>query len=245
MNAIDRLELCPTDRARLTADAHALLDLALRIQGPDALTCTRAHAARHEAGHAIQHLLEGDRVRSVAVFPRCDDWLGLTLAGRPWAVNRDTAPAADLARARILLAGPLAELLTSARPALGAGLDEIVLAHGIACTVAAKLEQPVEAVLLPLLREVVEALLRNAAALKELTRALLRHRKLKGFELRRLLRAVVDSDGHRAPRPLGTPRAGPSTLAPPRGVTPAAVPQRIQAAFACTQYANENHSHLI
>jgi hypothetical protein len=176
-------------RDTLTLDAAGMLSQALQAQGPAALACTREHAARHEAGHACAYLAAGRRLRSVEVYRRGEDWLGWTRADGPGLeVTPDTDPAADLAEARILLAGPLAELTTSTRPALGAGLDEIALARSIAANAAAKLGRDPEELLAWLLAATLALLHKRRPTLDTLSAALLRRRKLKGHDLARLLR---------------------------------------------------------
>lgn len=176
-------------RDTLNLDAAGMLSQALQAQGADALSCTREHAARHEAGHACAYLAEHRRLRSVEVYRQGEHWLGWTRADGPGLeVTPDTDPAADLTEARILLAGPLAELTTSKRPALGAGLDEIALARSITAGAAGKIGCPPEELLTALLTATLALLHERRPTLDALTAALLRRRKLKGYELARVLR---------------------------------------------------------
>jgi len=196
MNAITGIKTTDAARAYLADDAAALLQTALRFQGPAALLATREHAARHEAGHAIQHAAEGRRVLSVKVFRRGPDWLGKTTARELWKADQDTDPRADLAQARILLAGPLAEWFNCASPAYGAGMDEVALARGIVLIASRKLQEDCQDLLMGAMAAVVETTKRHRGAFDQLTAVLMRERKVKGFPLRLLLASI---DAHSAP----------------------------------------------
>lgn len=203
MNALARI---PDPEARAVLGAHLadLLGLVLDVQGEAALVCSRAHAAWHEAAHAVQYRAEGQRVRSVAVFRRGADWLGRTDAGRPWTAGPASDPAADLAQARILLAGGLAEWLHVRPLALGAGLDEFVLASGVIGIAAAKLGLDPEELTRRTVAETLAALRRHGPVLAALAGALLRRPKLKQVALARLLRPVVGCPPSMTP--METPR---------------------------------------
>jgi hypothetical protein len=190
MSAISQLNAKAEDRADLYEDAAYMLRNAIQVQGLAALTCTREHAARHEAGHVIQHKAEGNRVLSVQVYPRGKDWLGKTNTGKRWRVDHDTDPQADLAQVRILLAGPFAEYSYCANPAFGAGVDELALARRIASTVAFKLGVDFQALLLKAIADTGQPIARHRSAFDAVTAALLIRKKVKGFELLRLLRDV-------------------------------------------------------
>ena len=191
MNAIDGTHMHPSAREALKQDAKALLRRAMALQGTDALTCTRDHAARHEAGHAVAYLDAGRKLLSVEVFRRGDDWLGWTRAAGPnWKVGPDTDPSADLIEVGILMAGPLSELTTSQKPALGAGLDEISLARSIAAGAAHKIGADPSAVMLGMINITMGMLTANRKTLEALTSALMKRRKLKGLELARVLRVA-------------------------------------------------------
>jgi hypothetical protein len=129
-------------------------------------------------------------VRSVEVFRRGADWLGWCAVPGARVLNPGTAPLADLAWARTLLAGPLAELLYARRPALGAGADELVLAQGIVAAAAAKLGTGPDGLMWAILTRVMETLNTHRPTLDALTQVLLRRRKVKQVELARLLRPV-------------------------------------------------------
>ncbi len=188
MNAIARIKVTDAQRTALTANAAAILQRAVAIQGPAALASTRDHAAHHEAGHAIQYAAEGHHVLSVEVYRRGADWLGgVAVAGPGWRIDHDTDPRADLVRARVLLAGPLGELLHSTRPALGAGVDEMALARSIVGTVACKLSVDADALTTRTVYDVIATLTRHRQALEGLAAALMVNRKVKGFQLARLL----------------------------------------------------------
>ncbi|WP_295391858.1 hypothetical protein [uncultured Thiodictyon sp.] len=210
MNAIARLTATEATRAALTADAAAILRTAVAMQGPPALANTRDHAAHHEAGHAIQHAAEGHHVLGVGVYRRGADWLGgVTVAGPGWRIDSDTDPRADLVRARVLLAGPLAEWLHCASPALGAGVDEIALARGIVASVACKLSIDPEALHTRTVCEVIETFACHRHAFNGLAAALMVHRKVKGFQLLRLL----ENGG--MVNPPGVARCGQASLKQP------------------------------
>ena len=136
MNAILRLHATDTDHQAMMAEAAGLLEIALAVQGPGALSATRDHAAHHEAGHALQLKVEGHHVLGVEVYRRGTQWVGENVvAGPGWRVDGASDPHADLSRARILLAGPLAELLHRARPTKrGAGAH----VHGTVQAVGAR-----------------------------------------------------------------------------------------------------------
>ena len=190
MSAIETLNMSPASRAALGTDALQLLDLAVSLQGRAALVATRDHAARHEAGHAVAYRAAGQRVLSVAVFKRGDDWLGRTVAGRAWTVSGSTHPADDLAQAQILLAGPMAEWTGNA-PSLGGGVDEISVARGIASEVARKTGASPEEVMLVLMRSVLSLLREYQPVIDGLADVLARERKIKNPRLARMLRPVL------------------------------------------------------
>ena len=191
MNALDQTHMHPSARAALKQDTRDLLRLAMALQGTDALICSREHAARHEAGHAVAYRDAGRRLLSVEVFRRGEDWLGYTRAAGPnWKVGPDTDPSADLIEVGILLAGPLAELTTSQKPALGAGLDEISLARSIVATAAHKIGADPSVVMLEMISATLDMLALNRKTLDALSSTLMKHRKLKGLELARVLRVA-------------------------------------------------------
>jgi len=190
MSAISTLNATPEDRAGLMADAADMLRAAIQFQGVAALVSTREHAARHEAGHTILHKVEGNRVLSVEVYPRGKDWLGKTNTGKRWRVDHDTDPQADLAQIRVLLAGPFSEYWYCANPAYGAGVDELALARRIASTVAFKLGVDFQALLLNAIADTWHTIARHRSAFDAVTATLLIRKKVKGFELLRLLRDV-------------------------------------------------------
>jgi ATP-dependent Zn protease len=190
MPTLNNINMCEETYQRVTEEASFLLSEALRLQGPKALLCERGHAARHEAGHAVGHLVEGRRVRSVEVFQRGDSWLGKTMSIGLWSIKPDTNPDEDLSRARILLSGPLAELLTSKQPALGGGIDEIVMAKMIIMNAAEKIGRQPDELLLETFLVVIEWIKQYKPIIDKIAHALMRQKKIKGFEISRLLSEI-------------------------------------------------------
>ncbi|NVZ09527.1 hypothetical protein HW932_09650 [Allochromatium humboldtianum] len=189
MNTIDRLTFTnPDARRAMEADARHLLSLALSAQGPAALACPRRAAALHEAGHVVMYLDHGRRVRSVKIFERDGFWLGMTRAAGRLYIDEWTHPLADLVEAKILLAGPFAELALSGSPALGAGVDELALARAIVGQASSKLDEDPEHLMTETLTEVLERLRDHRRALDEMAALLQRHRKLSGERVTAVLR---------------------------------------------------------
>jgi ATP-dependent Zn protease len=202
MNQIDRLNFENEGvRASIEDDARDLLRLALAVQGPEALTCDRRHAAYHEAGHAVAYYHEGQRIQAVRVFQRGGFWLGFTRAGTRWRIGPETDPRADLRDARTLLAGPLSELIFTQRPALGAGVDELALARSIVGNAAHKLDCDPERLMSAVTLEVLLMLREHRDAIEEIARRLMRKPKLDGSIVAAILRAGPSPDS-----PLRTAR---------------------------------------
>ena len=134
----------------------------------------------HEAGHVVMYLDHGRRVRSVKIFERDGFWLGMTRKPGRLYIDEWTHPLADLVEAKILLAGPFAELALSGSPALGAGVDELALARAIVGQAAGKLDEDPERLMTEALVEVLERLNDHRAAVEEIAERLERKRKLSG-----------------------------------------------------------------
>ena len=190
MNAIGRTNTTDAERAFMYDDAAEMLRSALAIQGQAALIANRDHAARHEAGHTVQYTAEGIRVLKVAIFRRGPAWLGQTNTRVLWRADQDTDPQEDMVQARCLLAGPLAEWFYCPRPALGAGVDEIALARAVVLIAARKTSEDYLDLLKESISRVLKTLEYNRAAFDQLSTALMRTPKIKGFPLLRLLECV-------------------------------------------------------
>ena len=97
------------------AAALGMARQAFAKEGAIAFLSTRRTAAFHEAGHAVVFAAEGIPVRTVRIFrdhsSYGQSWSGRTVEvdAREWRSDSLTPPAKDLRRARVIIAGALAE----------------------------------------------------------------------------------------------------------------------------------------
>jgi hypothetical protein len=166
------------------------------------VTMPRDAAIAHEAGHAIVAAHEGQIFRSVNIESRSVPgfgmvWSGWCSADGTWTSGPDTTAESDLSRARIVIAGLVAEhIARTANP--GSSIDERSLSLALASNAANKLYQsPAEFKTFAerLWREQVlgfdyDILCANLEPFQQLRTQLNEREKVKGGKLRAILAKV-------------------------------------------------------
>jgi hypothetical protein len=119
---------------------------ALDRDGLAAFAAPREAAIAHEAGHAIVGAHEGLTIQRVTIFSKPvphfgPSWFGECIEATGWTTGPDTTAEADLGRARYIIGGLIAELLTGPDRS-GSSLDEVALSQFVSLNAAAKLRDP-------------------------------------------------------------------------------------------------------
>src|SRR5262249_15592715 len=107
----------------------------LNKHGHSAFSMPRVAAIAHEAGHAIVAAHEGQIFRSVKIESRLVPgfgmvWGGCCSADGTWSTGPDTTAQSDLSRARIVIAGLVAEKLCGLGEP-GSSMDERAVATAL------------------------------------------------------------------------------------------------------------------
>jgi hypothetical protein len=173
---------------------------AFALQGKRAFETTLRAVAVHEAGHAVIHAWQGERVERVKVRRRRGAWVGVTEQadeGR-WE-STPTSPAVnDIDRAEVIISGFVTELLFDFKDMrAGSSLNEVAMFSMICANAALKLGADEGELKDKVLMLVTRVLLENGRTLQEVARRLEVRKTLRAKELAKLLSSV-------APRSLGS-----------------------------------------
>jgi len=166
--------------------------LAFEVQGFDAFKSTRAEAAIHEAGHAVNFAATGQRVTECTIslehLGAHRGWAGLTTGGDAWRIDQMTPVTEMLSIARNQLAGVTAERFALGRKARhGSSLDEVVFAQIIISRAATRLKTDGEALYHKQSEILVRVFEENRLVLDELAATLKTQKRLSGRRLDAIL----------------------------------------------------------
>jgi hypothetical protein len=170
---------------------HVELGLALDREFPRrGVECPKRAVAYHEAGHAVVHHVQRQRVECCRLWPGSNgNWHGETqLGAQTCGITTDSPPSLRLRLARSTLAGLVGELEFT--PELwhpGSSLDELILAKGLCLNAAQDLGELPERVLIATWRRTAEILRRRSGAMHGIAGVLMRESRIRGVKLQKAL----------------------------------------------------------
>lgn len=163
---------------------------AYAVQGVRALKNTQVSAAVHEAGHGVVGQREGAAPTEVRIWREGGEWTGGTRFSFSLPSDQTTSPEEDLRKARVTLAGMLAELLFDPDYCLGTSVDEISVTCVLVYSAAAKMRRDPDAVFWELARSTAKTLLKNEKTVRAIAEVLMREGVIRSKELAKLLDEV-------------------------------------------------------
>jgi hypothetical protein len=172
---------------------HDLAKIAYAKQGMRAFENTKRATAIHEAGHVVIAILAGRTVSRVWIKrKRVGDtkaWIGRTFDGSCHGTAPDSPVEADVAAARALIAGVLAEWLFDGGDfRLGSSLNEVVAFQAIVANISNKTGAAFEDVAMGIAADVFADLDQRRHEVEAIAAALMARGELKNVALSQVIK---------------------------------------------------------
>ncbi len=186
-----------TEAVNTEGDAIFLAREAYSLQGARAFLATKACAAKHEAGHAVVGAAQGRNISRIRIwhargFNGVKTWTGFCEHGYVFSTDPDTPVEEDIAGARDLIAGLVAEMMFDGSDfRYGSSIDERVVFHGVVHNIKVKTDGDHAKIGMRLSREVRAILDANRGVVECIVPELMRRRTLHGATLKEMLHGVV------------------------------------------------------
>jgi hypothetical protein len=180
-------------RAFMLRQFRGMAKIAIAQQGMSAFENTKRATAYHEAGHVVIAILAGQTVSRVWIKRKRDGdakfWTGRTFDGSCHGTAPDSPVEADVAAARALIAGVLAEWLFDGGDfRLGSSLNEVVAFQAIVANISNKTGAAFEDVAMEIAADVFADLDQRRHEVEAIAAALMARGELKTAALTRVIK---------------------------------------------------------